>query len=50
MEKITLLESTFEISIVAKEKLDEFSYFNIISILSLSLGILMVGRCDTESF
>lgn len=48
--KTKILESPLYTSRYAKERIDEFSFFNILSVMGLALGILMAGRCDTESF
>ena len=49
-DKIKILENPFCTNKNAKEKIDEYSLFNFLSVMSLALGILMAGRCDTESY
>lgn len=47
---IEILDINFCTDSYAKEKLDSYSLYNILSVLCLSLGITMAGGCDTESF
>lgn len=46
---LSILSDEFAMNFSYKNKIDAHSYFNILAILSLALGILMAGRCDTES-
>lgn len=48
--KTKVVESSFVTDETAKEKLDQRSIFMCISLCSLSLGILMAGKCDNTSF
>ena len=46
LEDLAIMENIFEYNFTAKNKIDLYSLYNIYSIISLALGILMAGRCD----
>lgn len=49
IRSLEIIKNEFSISFSNKNKIDAYSYFSLLSFLSLVLGILMAGRCDTES-
>lgn len=46
LEDIPILDNIFEFNFTAKNKIDIYSLYNTYSVICLSLGILMAGRCD----
>lgn len=49
VQALQVITNEFAISFDHKNKIDAYSYFNLLCVLSLALGILMAGRCDEEA-
>lgn len=49
VQNLEIFTNEFCTTFSYKNKIDAYSYFNLLSILSLNLGIVMAGRCDIES-
>ena len=49
LSNIEILTNIFCHNEQARLKLDYYSLFNFLSTMSLSLGVLMAGSCDTET-
>lgn len=53
IEEVTnleILDDEFCISMKAHRKLDPYSYCNLLSVLSMALGVAAAGSCDVRSF
>jgi hypothetical protein len=49
VQSLSILTNEFAVTFAHKNKIDAYSYFNLLAVLSLAVGILMAGRCDSES-